>query len=154
MDTTEQLNGTYFYGGLSNLSAGELFFWIMVDVTAEHFTGAKDVIAGAAVYAGSNQITVKGKPGDATPGTSYASQYSRRLLKNIHLPFRLPTFVHSPVPGNQLRIKMLMTHKLATFTGRAIPVVGWVVLAADVAQISYEATVRYNRIASKEDRLW
>lgn len=31
MDTTEQLNGTYFYGGLSDLSAGELFsgLWLM-----------------------------------------------------------------------------------------------------------------------------
>lgn len=154
MDTTEQLNGTYFYGGLSKLSAGELFFWVMIDVTAEHFTGAKDVIAGAAVYAGSNQLVVSGKPGDATPGTSYASRYSRQLLKNIHLPFRLPTFIHSPAAGNPLRIKMLMTQKLATFTGRAIPIMGWVVLAADVAQISYKATVKYNKIVRKEDRLW
>nr|WP_255466696.1 MULTISPECIES: hypothetical protein [Rahnella] len=29
MDTVEQLNGTYFYDGTSNLSAGELFFWMM-----------------------------------------------------------------------------------------------------------------------------
>lgn len=153
MDTTEQLDGTYFYGGLSNLSAGELFFWIMVDVTAEHFTGAKDVVAAAAVYSGSNQIEVRGKLGNATKGTSYASQYSRRLLKNINLPFRLPTFIHSPMPGNPLRIKMLMTQKLATFTGRAIPVVGWVVLAADVAQISYETAVKFNQIVRREDRL-
>lgn len=26
MDTVEQLNGTYFYKGVSNVSAGELFF--------------------------------------------------------------------------------------------------------------------------------
>ena len=66
MDTTEQLNNTYFYGGISNLSAGELFFWIMVDVTAEHFTGAKDLIAAAAVYSGQNTIAVSGKFGNAT----------------------------------------------------------------------------------------
>jgi len=154
MDTTEQLNGTYFYGGLANLSAGELFFWIMVDVTAEHFTGAKDVIAGAAIYAGSNQIEVKGKLGGATKGTSYASTYSRKLLKEIMLPFKLPTWIHSPKPGNPFRIKQLMTQRLATFAGRTIPVVGWVVLATDVAQISYQAMVRYNRIVSKEDRIW
>jgi hypothetical protein len=37
MDTVEELRGTYFYGGLHNLTAGELYFWIFVDITAEHF---------------------------------------------------------------------------------------------------------------------
>lgn len=32
MDTTEQLNGTYFYKGLHNLSAGELFFWVFLGI--------------------------------------------------------------------------------------------------------------------------
>lgn len=31
MDTVEELNGTYFYKGVSNISAGELFFWILLD---------------------------------------------------------------------------------------------------------------------------
>lgn len=44
---------------------------------------------------------------------------------------------------------MLMTHRLATFTGCVIPVLGWGVLAADVAQISYEATLRFNPIVIK-----
>ena len=26
MDTVEELNGTYFYKGIANISAGELFF--------------------------------------------------------------------------------------------------------------------------------
>lgn len=154
MDTTEQLNDTYFYGGLTNLSSGELFFWVMVDVTAEHFTGAKDVIAGAAVYAGSNQIAVSGKLAGATKGTSYASMYARKMLKNAMLPFRLPTWIHSPVAGNPFRIKKIMTLRLATFTGRTIPVLGWLVLMADVMQIGYQATVIYNRIVSEEDKLW
>ncbi|MDR7342478.1 hypothetical protein J2X14_000866 [Pantoea alhagi] len=154
MDTTEQLNGTYFYGGLSNLSAGELFFWVMVDVTAEHFSGTKDVIAAAAVYSGQNTIVVKGKFGGATKGTSYASKYSRKLLKDIMLPFKLPTWIHSPTPTHPYRIKQIMTLKLATFTGRTIPVIGWLVLASDVAQITYEAVERYNRIVKKEDKLW
>jgi len=154
MDTTEQLNGTYFYGGLTNLTASELFFLIMVDITAENFTGAKDIMAEASIYAGSNQIDVSGKFGNATQGTSYASKYSRRLLKDIMLPFRLPTFIHSPQPGRPFKIKTIMTLKLATFTGRTIPVIGWAVLASDVAQISYQTTVRYNQIANKEDKIW
>ncbi|SUG64593.1 membrane protein [Salmonella enterica subsp. enterica] len=31
MDTTEELNGTYFYHGQSNLSAGELFDVIFIE---------------------------------------------------------------------------------------------------------------------------
>lgn len=58
MDTTEHLNGTYFYGGFRNLSAGELFFSIMIDVTAEHFSGSKDIVAIAASCSGQNVIDV------------------------------------------------------------------------------------------------
>ncbi|GLR08170.1 hypothetical protein COO59_07875 [Mixta theicola] len=99
-------------------------------------------------------MQVSGKFKGATKGTSYASQYSRKILKDTMLPFRLPTWIHSPTPVNPFRIKKIMTLRLATFTGRTIPVIGWFVLAADVAQITYEATVRYNRIAQKEDKLW
>jgi hypothetical protein len=152
MDTTEQLNGTYFYGGLPNLNAGELFFWIMVDVTAEHFAGTKDVLAAAAIYSGQNTITVRGKLRNATPGTSYASKYSRKLLKDIMLPFRLPTWIQNP--ASPFEVKRVMTSRLATFVGRTIPVVGWAVLAVDIAQISYEAMVRYNRIVGKDDLIW
>ncbi|YCI28705.1 hypothetical protein M1E08_17785 [Erwinia sp. PK3-005] len=33
MDTTEELNGTYFYNGLPNLTNYELFFWILLEET-------------------------------------------------------------------------------------------------------------------------
>ena len=35
MDTVEELNGTYFYKGIDNISAGELFFWLFLDKTNE-----------------------------------------------------------------------------------------------------------------------
>lgn len=60
MDTVEELNGTYIYDGSSNLSAGELFFWIMVDETLDHF-GISDIAAVAGIYLGSNSVTVAGK---------------------------------------------------------------------------------------------
>lgn len=153
MDTTEQLNGTYFYGGLSNLSASELFFWVMVDVTAEHFSGtkeiARDVMAAAAIYAGQNNIEVSGKLANATPGTSWASKHARMRLQKYRIPFPMPTIV-----GNPFNMKLIMTRKLGTFVGRAVPVVGWFVIAADVAQISWHAVNRYNTIARKEDKIW
>lgn len=154
MDTTELLNGTYFYGGLENLSAGELFFWIMVDVTAEHFTGVEgagqDIIATAAAYVGRNTIAVSGKLANATPGTSLASVYARKYLQKYRLPFPLPTFI---VTNKPWPIKAIMTHKLGTFVGRTIPVVGWAVLASDVGIIVWKTLNRYNKIANKGDRL-
>ncbi|OWS77641.1 STM2901 family protein [Pantoea sp. VS1] len=153
MDTTEQLNGTYFYGGLSNLNAGELFFWIMVDVTAEHFTGAAvatgNVVAAAAIYAGRNNVAVSGKLANATPGTSYASIQSRRLLQKYRLPFPLPTIV-----GNPFNMKIIMTQKLGTFVGRTVPVIGWAVVASDVGVIGWKSMNRYNTIARAEDKIW
>ncbi|MFP2239428.1 DUF1493 family protein [Pseudescherichia vulneris] len=51
MDTVEELNGTYFYAGHSNLTATELFFMAFVMTTANHF-GVKDITAIAALYSG------------------------------------------------------------------------------------------------------
>jgi hypothetical protein len=44
VDTVEELNGTYFYAGHSNLTATELFFMVFVMTTANHF-GVKDITA-------------------------------------------------------------------------------------------------------------
>jgi len=95
---------------------------------------------------------VSGKLNGAWKGTSYASVYSRKLLREYRLPFRLPTWIQNP--KNPLQIKMLMTHKLGTFVGRTIPVLGWVIMAADVAEIGWKTTVKYNLIAHKDDRIW
>ncbi|EPC5538683.1 DUF1493 family protein [Salmonella enterica] len=40
-----------------------------------------------------------------------------------------------------------MVAKISAFTGRAIPVVGWIILASDVSQIAYRTVRDYNRIA-------
>lgn len=47
-----------------------------------------------------------------------------------------------------------MVARIGTFTGRAIPVLGWVILASDVSQIAYHSVLEYNRIARGEDKLW
>lgn len=101
MDTVEELNGTYFYDGSSNLSAGELFFWIMVDETLDHF-GISDIAAVAGIYLGSNSVTVAGKLAGATPGTSVASIYSRKLFRGKMMPVRMPTWIGFPLMLNEL----------------------------------------------------
>ncbi|MEA5103512.1 STM2901 family protein [Pantoea sp. S18] len=148
MDTVEQLNETYFYDGSSNLSAGELFFWVMIDETLDHF-GITDIAAVTAIYLGSNNITVAGKLAGATPGTSVASIYSRRLFRGRMMPMKLPTWIGYPPNA-----KRIMTQKLGTFVGRTIPLAGWVILAVDVTTITFKAVNKYNTIAHPSDRLW
>lgn len=47
-----------------------------------------------------------------------------------------------------------MTRKISTFTGRAIPVVGWVLLSRDVAEITFKTITHYNAIARGNDKIW
>lgn len=53
-----------------------------------------------------------------------------------------------------LKTRIRSTHKLSNFIGRAVPVVGWVILARDVADISFHTVKRYNTVAHGEDKLW
>lgn len=72
MDTVEELNGTYFYAGKSNLTAGGLLFMIFCENTADQF-GFGDFGALVALYSGVNNQTTRGKPRTALKGTSRAS---------------------------------------------------------------------------------
>ena len=60
MDTVEELNGTYFYAGRSNLKASELFFMIFCEKFVEQLgLGVADFSAVVALLAGRNdQLTV------------------------------------------------------------------------------------------------
>ncbi|MFE8100276.1 hypothetical protein RBA71_02085 [Brenneria goodwinii] len=149
MDTVEQLNGTYFYGGLSGLSAKETLFWVLVDEVSEHF-GAVDIAGAIAILSGVNNIHVSGKFAGARPGTSIASKISRRVFfrNKLILPFGLPTIIGYPP-----NVEFIMTRKLGTFIGRTIPVLGWVVVASDISIITYKTITHYNLIVREEDRL-
>lgn len=50
MDTTEELNGTYFYHGQLNLSAGELFDVIFLEQFCDEL--GIGIESGAAILAG------------------------------------------------------------------------------------------------------
>lgn len=152
MDTVEELNGTYFYAGRSHLTATELFFMIFVMNTADHF-GVKDIATVAALYSGVNNQTTRTKPEDAIPGTSRVSKAVRRLLKTTMFPFgiRMPTWIGGYTPWT---VKIKMVRKVSTFVGRTIPLIGEVILVADVSQITYCSVRDYNRIAREKDKIW
>jgi hypothetical protein len=149
MDTVEELNGTYFYKGVSNISAGELFFWILIDEINEQMKGIGDLVAVAAILLGQPILSTRGKPIAATRGTSVASLTARRYL-NIDLPFRLPTFTNASIKT----LKPMMVNNLGAFVGRSVPVIGWVLVTGDVVSITFKAMSTYNRIARGKDKIW
>lgn len=154
MDTVEELNGTYFYAGRHNLKATELFFIIFCEKFVEQLgLGVADFGAVVALLAGRNNLPTRTKPRDALDGTSYASKASRKIFGQRKFPrgIRLPTFIGGYTPWT---IRPRMTAKIAAFTGRMIPVVGWVILASDVSQISYKTFRNYNKIARGDDKIW
>lgn len=60
MDTTEELNGTYFYHGQSNLSAGELFDVIFLEQFCDEL--GIGIESGAAILAGQPWLKTRTKP--------------------------------------------------------------------------------------------
>ncbi|WP_337029269.1 STM2901 family protein [Pantoea agglomerans] len=151
MDTTEQLNGTYFYHGVQNLTPQELLFWVLLDETEKQL-GVQDIGAVAGIILGNNSIDVPGKPLSATPGTSVASLFFRRHMSYKFRKRILPTLTLKSFSMRGLKI--FWVNNLGTFIGRAVPVVGWVILANDVAQISFRTVHRYNLIVRPEDKIW
>lgn len=151
MDTTEQLNGTYFYHGVENLTPQELLFWVLLDETEKQL-GVQDIGAVAGIILGNNSIDVPGKPLTSTPGTSVASLFFRRHMSYKFRKRILPTLTLKSFSMRGLKI--FWVNNLGTFIGRAVPVVGWVILANDVAQISFRTVHRYNLIVRQEDKIW
>lgn len=147
MDTVEDLNGTYFYRGFSNLSAGELLFWIFLDEASEQF-GTKDYLTVGLILLGQPEVATRGKPGGATPGTSPLSSQLRHYL-NVETR-RLPTLT----TGSIRRHKFSYVTNLGAFIGRWIPILGIVIIAADVSTIAFKATNKYNTLARGDDKLW
>ena len=154
MDTVEELNGTYFYAGKSNLKVNELFFMIFCEKFVQQFgLGVADFSAVVALLAGRNDQPTRTKPRDAIDGTSRLSKASRRVFGNAKFPYgiRLPTFIGGYTPWT---MKPRMVSKVGTFVGRTIPVAGGVILASYVSQISYKTVRDYNKIARGNDKLW
>lgn len=154
MDTVEQLNGTYFYAGRSNLTAGELFFMIFCENTVDQLgLGIADFGAVVALYSGANNQKTRVKPEGAKEGTSRISKSVRKLFKTAKFPFgiRLPTWIGGYTPWT---VERRMVAKISTFVGRTIPLVGEVILIVDASQISYRSVRDYNMIARGSDKIW
>nr|WP_262747981.1 hypothetical protein [Enterobacter sichuanensis] len=82
MDTTEQLNGTYFFDGMS-VDKEELLYWLLLDEFKKQFSDVIDLLAIASMLVSLPVIPVSGKlgAGAATRGTSPLSLGLRTLIR-------------------------------------------------------------------------
>jgi len=144
MDTTEEQNGTYFYHGQVNLTAGELFDVIFLEQFCDEL--GIGITSGATILAGQPWLETRTKPGTAIKGTSIISKYARMLLKNTKVPFGLR--IKTPVG-----IRMRTTNSLAAVIARYVPWLGWFELTNSLYQVSRKTQNKFNLIARPEDRI-
>lgn len=129
-----------------------MLFIIFCENTANQL-GVQDFGAIVSIASGLNISLTRGKFKGATPGTSYASRGSRKIFGNAKFPWgiELPSIIGGYPPST---LKPIMTRKIGTFVGRAVPVVGWVILTSDVSQITWRTARDYNCIVRKKDKIW
>jgi len=56
--------------------------------------------------------------------------------------------------GTVRTLRIAFTKNLGAFVGRAIPIVGYVVLASDAFEIMWKTVSTYNKIVRPEDRVF
>ena len=97
--------------------------------------GLGELAEAAAVAAGQ---PIPGTKPFVTPGssrgTSLAGMAADQVFGRARSPVRLPTIVGGPGTGRALAIAG--TKSVARFAGRAVPIVGWALLAYDAASIA------------------
>lgn len=143
------MSNLYRYGMHTDLGPAELFFLITVDETYRQ-TGLDDLTSVAMILLGQPYLPTRGKFKLAVKGTSVASIVSRTMLP-FDIKYRILPTVTSFSSLLMLRIKF--TRNLGAFVGRAIPGVGWVLLATDVSTILFRSVLLYNNMVRPEDRL-
>lgn len=148
MDSTETLNGTYFYGGLSNLTPQQLWWAITIAVVSDHL--GISAIDAALVISGQPILPTRGKPRGATPGTSIASKYISTWL-NYKLPrgMTLPTLTGKTITS----LHFSSSNNLGRFVGRNVPWLGWAMTFTTIYNIQRDVKATYNRVVSPKDRI-
>ncbi|MCX8962698.1 hypothetical protein EHW64_16615 [Erwinia psidii] len=142
MDTTEQLNGKYFFDGMS-VDSDELLFWLILDEFRKNFSGITDIVAVASMLASIPVIPVRGKL-DAlktTSGTSPISLASRMLIRH-----RFQNKHRTITWKKMLRGEWAYTTSVGAYVGRWVPWIGAVITAYDLSVITRNVIHRYKLI--------
>jgi hypothetical protein len=139
------MSNTYRYGVHQDLAPAELFFFIAVEEACEQI-GINDVEGVVLILAGWPMLPTRQKFGGATKGTSVASVMSRSLFRYELKRAVLPTLTLQSIKS----FRVILTRRLSVFIGRAIPGVGWVLLARDAFMIATNTVFKYNRMVKAE----
>lgn len=145
MDTVEQLNGKYFFEGMS-VDKHELLLWLILDEFKKIFSGITDMLAIASLLTSFPVIPVTGKLGGApTKGTSPMSMVSRYLIR-----YRFKTRHRTITWKQMLNGRWAYTTSLGAYVGRWVPWLGAVLVAWDLTKITRNVIHRYQLIVFKE----
>lgn len=142
MDTVEQLDGKYFFNGMS-VDKDELLLWLILDEFKKQFSGAVDLLAIASMLVSLPVIPVSGKlgAGAATKGTSPLSLASRTLIRQ-----RFKQGRRTITWAKMLRGEWAYTTSIGAYIGRWLPWVGAVLTAYDLAIVTRNVIHRYELI--------
>ena len=125
------------------------FFFVAVEETCAR-AGIDDVEAVILILAGWPVLPTRQKFGGATKGTSVASVMARSIFRHQLNRKVLPTVTLQSIKS----FRIILTRKLSVFVGRAVPGVGWALLARDVFAIVHGTISRYNGLVRNEDRVF
>lgn len=145
MDTTEQLDGKYFFDGMS-VDKDELLFWLILDEFRKKFTGITDIVAVASMIASVPFVPVSGKldARRATSGTSPLSLASRMLIRQrFKNPQRTITW------SKMWRGEWAYTTSMGAYIGRWVPWIGAVITMYDLSMIAHAVVRRYRLITGE-----
>jgi len=147
MDTVEQLNGRYFFDGMS-VDGDELLLWLILDEFRKNFSGITDILAVASILASLPVIPVRGKL-DATKttrGTSPLSLASRTFIRQ-----RFKSRRRTITWKTMLRGEWAYTTSVGAYVGRWVPWIGAVLTAYDLTIITRNVIHRYKLITGKKE---
>ncbi|WP_338560635.1 hypothetical protein [Erwinia sp. E_sp_B04_7] len=147
MDTVEQLNGKYFFEGMS-VDEDELIFWLILDEFRKTFSGITDIMAVSSMLLSLPVIPVRGKLDaiSTTSGTSPLSLATRSLIKH-----RFKSRQKTITWGQLVRGRWAYTTSLAAYVGRWLPWVGAVLTVYDLSIITRNVINRFRLITGKKE---
>ena len=135
------------YNGQLYDNKTDLYMAILVDMAADQF-GIKDIAALGGVIAGQPILKKRFRIPGSSRGTSPLSK-SLSKLPGKFPGKRLPTVVDYPKALGGKGMRIAFTKSIGRFAGRAIPIVGWGVLAYDVGRTFYRTHITYHRILNQ-----
>ncbi len=136
-------DGNKVFETVAGKSDAGLYFHFLLENAAEQF-GIKDLAAMAMVVSGLPILEKRFIMEGASGGTSIASKYLSKIPGRS--PFGLPSITGSPKALGGRGMRIALTKSIGRFAGRAVPILGWGILAYDAGMILYNTQSQFNSV--------